>query len=234
MNNSMNQGDQSLHNDYSNQDNSQMGGKNTSSSNYESEQRNRLHSDRVEAGQHNPLEDETQYGKTRENETGFGKVERKAEELKDKANEGFDKAENKVNEWGDKAENKMHEWGNKAENKMDEWGNKAENRMNEWGDKGDSKVEDADRKMDKAEKKMDKAQDKFAKGYENDGERKMEKAEKKMDKAEDKLNDAHEDRTNRNYEGTTGTSEGYQSRGINPTGGEYGAKDNAEDYSTKR
>lgn len=222
MNNSMNQGEQSFENDYSNQDNSQMGGKNTSS-NYESEQRNRLHSDRVEAGQHNPQQDETQYGRTRENETGFGKVERKAEELKDKANTGFDKAENKVNEWGDKAENKMHEWGNKAENKMDEW-----------GDKGDSKVEDADRKMDKAEKKVDKAHDKFAQGYENDGERKMEKAEKKMDKAEDKLNDAHEDRTNRNYEGTTGNSEGYQSRGSNPMGGQYGSKDNAQDYSNKR
>lgn len=181
MNNSMNQGEQSLQNDYSNQDNSQMGGKNTPS-NYESEQRNRLHSDRVEAGQHNPGEDETQYGKIRESESGFDKTERKGEELKDRVNEGFDKAENKVNEWGDKAENKMHEWGDKAENKMDEWSNKA-----------DSKVEDADRKMDKAEKKMGKAHEKFAKGYENDGERKMEKAEKKMDKAEDKIQDAHEE-----------------------------------------
>ena len=232
MNNSMNQGEQSFQNDYSNQDNSQMGGKNTPS-NYESEQRNRLHSDRVEAGEHNPQQDETQYGKIRESESGFGKTERRGEELKDRVNEGFDKAENKVNEWGDKAENKMHEWGDKAENKMNEWGNKAENKMNEWGDKTDSKLEDADRKMDKAEKKVDKAHEKFAKGYENDGERKMEKAEKKMDKAEDKLNDANENTMGRNYEGSTGTSHGYQS-GINPTGGEYGAKDNAQDYSHKR
>lgn len=210
MNNSMNQGEQSLQNDYSNQDNSQMGGKNTPS-NYESEQRNRLHSDRVEAGQHNPGEDETQYGKIRESESGFDKTERKGEELKDRVNEGFDKAENKVNEWGDKAENKMDEWSNKA----------------------DSKVEDADRKMDKAEKKMGKAHEKFAKGYENDGERKMDKAEKKMDKAEDKLNDANENKTSQNYGSTTGTSEGYQS-GINSTGGEFGSKDNAQDYSTKR
>lgn len=220
MNNSMNQGEQSLHNDYSNQDNSQMGGKNTSS-NYESEERNRLHSDRVEAGQHNPQEDETQYGRIHESESGMGRTERRGEELKDRVNEGFDKAENKVNEWGDRAENKMHEWGDKAENKM-----------NEWGDRDDSKLEDADRKMDKAEKKMDKAQDKFAKGYENDGERKMEKAEKKMDKAEDKLNDANENRTNRNYEGSTGTSQGYQS-GMSSTGGEHGTKDNAQDYNKR-
>lgn len=180
-----------------------MGGKNNGQ-NYESQARDRQHSDNVRAGEHNHQQDETQYGKTRENETGFGKVERKAEEMKDKVDRGFDKAENKMNEWG----------------------NKAEDKMNEWGDKSESKLEDADRKMDKADKKVEKAQEKFAKGYENDGERKMEKAEKKMDKAQDKIEDAHEER---NY----GEGNAYHSS-RQSMGGSQQANDNAEDYQQER
>ena len=117
MNTSMNQGDQSSKHDYANQDNSQMGGKNTGSQ-YESENRDRLHSDQIKAGEHNHRQDETGYGRTRENETGIGKVERKAEEMKDKVNEGFNKVSDKVNKGFDKASNKVHEWGDKVENKM--------------------------------------------------------------------------------------------------------------------
>lgn len=128
MNNSMNQGEQSSRNDYSNQNNSDMENASTQP-NFESEQKNRLHSDRVNAGEHNPEQDETQYGKTREDETGYEKMERKAGEMKDKMNEGIDKTKNKMNEWGDQMKDKM----------------------NEWGDKSDSKLDEADRKMDKAQ-----------------------------------------------------------------------------------
>lgn len=220
MNTSMNQGEQSSRNDYSNQNNSSMGGTNNEP-NFESENRNRQHSDNVGAGEHS-YQDETEYGKTREHESGMDKIERKADEMKDKVNQGYEKTRDKVNEWGDKAENKM----------------------NEWGDKSSSKLEDADRKMDKAEKKMDKAQDKFAKGYENDGERKMEKAEKKMDKAQDKVNDANENRNERNEYGSSQSStfgnqsnmsnaHDYEARQGNISGTENPSKDNARDYENK-
>lgn len=222
MNTSMNQGEQSSRNDYSNQNNSSMGGTNNEP-NFESENRNRQHSDNVGAGEHS-YRDETEYGKTREHESGMDKIERKADEMKDKVNQGYEKTKDKVNEWGDKAENKM----------------------NEWGDKSSSKLEDADRKMDKAEKKMDKAQDKFAKGYENDGERKMEKAEKKMEKAQDKVNDANEDMNQNegnpfrtsdqsNYSSSTTGSNAhdYEAKKGNISGAEYPSKDNARDYENK-
>ena len=185
--------------------------------NYTSQEMNREHSDQVRAGEHN-IQDETQYGKIRQSETGSN-TEQRAGHLRNEMNEGMHKAGSKVNDWTDKAENKMDEWSDKAKNKMNDMKDNVENKMNEWSGKSDheraaDKYEKADKKMDKVEKKMDKAEDKFAKGYENDGMRKMDKAEKKMNKAEDKIQDAHEE---------LGHNTGYSSsnRPMN---------DNVEDY----
>lgn len=166
--------------------------------NYTGQDLNRGHSDNVRAGEHNYRQDETQYGKIRESEAGIGSTEKRAENLRDKVNEGVHQAGEKVHDYSNRAENKMGEWTEKAGNKIDEWTDKAQDKMDDLMGKSNSeraqdKYEKAEKKMDKAEKKMDKAEDKFAKGYENDGRRKMEKAEKKMDKAEEKIQDAHEE-----------------------------------------
>lgn len=140
MNNTINPNEQSSRHDYSTPNNSQPENI-VNPSSTESEQRNRLHSDRVNAREHSLKQDETQYTKTHEEETTLGKVERKTEEMKDNVKEGFNKAKDKVNEWG----------------------NQVKDKINEWSDNSDSKLEDAHRKMDKAQKKMDKAQDKIDK-----------------------------------------------------------------------
>lgn len=195
---------------------------NTGNENYNSQEMNREHSDNIKAGEHAYQQDETQYGKIRESETGKG-TEQRADNLRDQVNSGANNAETKNNDWSDRAENKMNDWTDKAENKMDNMKENVQNKMDDWSGKSnheraENKYDEADKKMDKAEKKMDKAQDKFAKGYENDGARKMEKAEKKMDKADDKIQDAHE-----NLGHNTGS---YSS-------GNHAGKDNAEDYERR-
>lgn len=188
--------------------------------NYSSQEMNREHSDNIKAGEHNYQQDETQYGKIRQSETGQNATENRAEHLRDKVNTGMEHAGTKVNDWTDKTEHKMDEWSDKAKDKMNDMKDKVEDKMN-WSDNTDRaerKFEKANDKMDKAEKKMDKAEDKFAKGYENDGTRKMEKAEKKMDKAEDKIQDAHEE-----------LGQNRSSYSSEPNSG----KDNVEDYEKR-
>lgn len=178
--------------------------------NYKSQEMNREHSDNVRAGEHNYQQDETQYGKIRQSESGPGRTEQRADHLRDQVNEGMHHAGSKVNEWTDKAENKMDQMKDRVDDKMNEWTGNS--------NRAEDKYDSADRKMDKADKKMDKAQEKFAEGNPHDGMRKMEKAEKKMDKADEKIRDAHEEI-------------GHQNNPYQP--GRNTGNDNAEDYNKR-
>lgn len=127
----------------------------------------------------NVQSDETQYGRIRESESGAGKTEQHAVNLRDRLNESERTMGEKVHE----SSSKMGEWADKTKDKVNEWADKAENKMNDLKDKVGEKMDDWKGKLH-----SERAEDKY-----KQAEKKMDKAEKKMDKAEDKIRDAHEE-----------------------------------------
>lgn len=137
-------------------------GLNRDNENYQSQEMNREHSDGMKARE-NYQQDETQYGRMRENETGLGENKQRTENLQDKMNQGMHHAGSKMDEWSDKAENKMDEWSDNAKDKMNDMKDRAQNKMDDWSGKTDS----VENKYGHTERKMDRAEEKIGNAHEN-------------------------------------------------------------------